>query len=250
MIGTKSWIAVAVLVLGLGAARKQEGQDGPFVCPPCGADCHANEYERAGNCSGCGMGLVPRTEVLQVAVLLFPGTDVMSFSGPAGVFASSHEANVYTVADTTDPVRCQGFLEVVPQYSFEDVPLPDVLIVPPAGPNELEDEFIMGWLAKAAEAADHVVTVGAGTIAVATTGLLDGEEVAAGGFLVRRAAEYAPEVTFRADEPVLHAGKFVTVRDDAAAVGATLDVLALIEGDEVALTTARQLGFVWPAGSK
>ena len=245
MIGMKLWIGLGVLVVGLAT-----GQDEPFVCPPCGADCHADEYERAGNCSGCGMELVPRSRVPQVAVLLFPGTDVMSFSGPAGVLAGSNGMNVFTVADTTDPLRCQGFLEVIPQYSFEDVPPIDVLIVPPVGPNELEDEYFMGWLAQAAEEADHVLTVGTGTLAAATTGLLDGEEVAAAGWALHRGPEYAPDVTFSADKRLRNAGKFVTARDNAAAIEAAFNVLALIESDEIASATAERLGFTWPREAK
>lgn len=246
MIGTKGLLGLGVLAVCLAfrEAPRLERQE-PFVCPPCGADCHDGTYAKAGNCSGCGMELVARSAVPQVAILLFPGTDVLSFSGPAGVFASSHGMNVYTVADTDDPIRCQGFLEVVPQYSFDDAPPADILIVPPAGPTELDDEYIMGWLAKAAEEADHVLTVGAGTIAAAKTGLLDGEEVAAGGFLLRRAAQYAPEVTFSSEVPVLEAGKFVTARDNAAAIDAAFTVLALVAGEDKAMTTARQLGFTW-----
>lgn len=252
MIGTKALFGLGVLTACLAfreAPGRDEGQE-PLVCPPCGADCHDDTYEKAGNCSGCGMELVARSTVPQVAILLFPGTDVMSFSGPAGVFASSRGMNVYTVADTDDPVRCQGFLEVVPKYSFDDAPPADILIVPPARPDELIDEYIMGWLAGAAAEADHVLTVGAGAIAVAKTGLLDGEEVAAGGFLLRRAAEYAPEVKFKSDLPIREAGKFVTARDSAAAIDAAFNVLASIDSADRAQTTARQLGFTWPAETR
>ena len=67
------------------------------------------------------MRLVPKSSIPDVAVLVLPGTDPASFSGPASVFSASHAMRVFTVADTTDPVRCQGYLDVVPTHGVVDL---------------------------------------------------------------------------------------------------------------------------------
>lgn len=247
--GWSGLLVAACLALTGGSAARVEvlGQDeAPWVCPPCGADCHDDTYDERGNCSRCGMELVPRSQVPQVAILVIEDSDVLSFTGPAAVFAGSYRTNVFTVADTTDPIRCQGYLEVVPRYSFDDAPPPDVLIVPPGGLDVMGDEYVMGWLRKAAERSDHVLTVAGGSVIVAKTGVLDGQEVAVGGWIATRAAQYAPEVRFATDRAIREAGKFTTARDEAAAIDASLDLLAILTDDDTARATAQRLGFVWP----
>ena len=40
------------------------GSSGKFVCPPCGCDAHQGdkdqEFDKAGACPFCGMGLIPK----------------------------------------------------------------------------------------------------------------------------------------------------------------------------------------------
>lgn len=215
-----------------------------WVCPPCGADCHDQAWPEPGACTVCGMERVPRSEVPQVAVVLFPGTDVLSFTGPATAFTVSRAGNVFTVADTVDPIRCQGYLEIVPRHSFRSAPRADVLIVPPIEPSELEDELVLEWLRGAVGAADRVLAVGSGVIAVARTGALQDADVAASfhPYWQQRATELAPDTRFHADLALLRAGKVLTARDATAALEGALRLVAELAGPEPARDAALRLG--------
>ena len=256
MIGWKSLFAASVALIAFGLPRAsippQEEPDDPFVCPPCGRGCDDGEFESGGSCSSCGMELILRSTIPQVAIALFPGTDVLSFAGPARIFASTEQMAVFTVADTRDPLRCGRYLDVVPKFAFDDAPHVDLLIVPPVRPRDMQDEYLMGWLARLAEQADYVLTVGTGSVAAAMSGELDGLEVAAGGFgfSVQLAAQFAPDVTFKTDLPIREAGKYFTARDNAASIDAAFLLLALMRSEDTAQVAAKRLGYAWPRESR
>ncbi len=255
MIGWKCWVVAGLAWTSLAGADAPRGvQDGAqevLVCPPCGGACDARTFTgdaaKSETCPGCGMRLVAQASVPHVAVLVLPGTDVASFAGPASVFASSHTMNVFTVADTTDPIQCQGYLSVVPTYAFDDAPEFDILIVPPIGHDEIEDDYIIDWIAKVSEGADFVLTVGTGSIALARTGMVDGETLPAGSLAPAAFfARFAPNVSFSSDDAVAVLDKFVVARDNAASIEAALHILSEASGDPAAETAATALGYTWP----
>ena len=66
-----------------------------------------------------------------VAVFLFDGVELLDFAGPADVFSAAGSGyKVYTVAESTEPIVSQGFVKVVPEFSIDNCPKPDVLVVP------------------------------------------------------------------------------------------------------------------------
>jgi len=111
----------------------------------------------------------PKRYTKNVAVLLYDGVEVLDFSGPAEVFASAsgYGANgqekafhLYTVSRKKSPVVSQGFLHVIPDYSIEDSPKPDILILPGGGSGIVTgDAEWMEWVKTAGRDAEHVLTV-------------------------------------------------------------------------------------------
>lgn len=75
-----------------------------------------------------------------VAILIFPEVEVLDFCGPFEVFGvtgrneSEPPFNVYTVAESRDPVLARNGLSINPAYTLEDCPPPDLLIVPGGEP--------------------------------------------------------------------------------------------------------------------
>lgn len=75
-------------------------------------------------------------EPLQVAVVTFPGVELLDFAGPAEVFAGAKDEGginfleVYTVAASTKPLKSMRFLTITPQYDATQAPAPDIVVVP------------------------------------------------------------------------------------------------------------------------
>src|SRR6185295_17954951 len=70
--------------------------------------------------------------VRTVAVLLFEGVELMDFAGPAEVFIVAAEGKAFrvvTVADSTKPLKTMGGITVTPDFSYDDAPKADVIVV-------------------------------------------------------------------------------------------------------------------------
>ena len=97
-----------------------------------------------------------------VGVLVYEQVDLLSMAAPAGVLQASDAARVFSVADTQEPVRSQGFQTLVPQFDFAHAPRIDVLVVPGGrGTRQVAtDQLVLDWIRETAARARCVVTVG------------------------------------------------------------------------------------------
>ena len=80
---------------------------------------------------------VPATRRVSVAFQLSPDAEVVDFAGPWGVFEYVSLAGqddtpfeLYTVAETTAPLRGSGGMMIVPGCTFENAPQPRIIVVP------------------------------------------------------------------------------------------------------------------------
>src|SRR5260370_9625857 len=126
-----------------------------WVCPSCCQPCDNQVFDAPGVCPSCGMPLVeqgteaahPHDVRKKVGILIFPGVEIIDFTGPYEVFGSA-DFDVYTVAETTAPVTTAMRMTVVPKYTFADAPQPDVLVVPGGGVRGARDsKATLKWVA-------------------------------------------------------------------------------------------------------
>jgi transcriptional regulator GlxA family with amidase domain len=129
-------------------------------------------------------------EQWNVGILIFDRVEVLDFAGPFEVFSrvrltpgiesrrseESAPFSVFTVARFRTPIRTTGGLEVVPRFSFDDVPRIDLLVVPGGFGTRalLEDGEVLGWIRRAASSSRLVASVCTGSLLLAKAGLLAG----------------------------------------------------------------------------
>ncbi|MGZ5958058.1 MAG: DJ-1/PfpI family protein, partial [Myxococcaceae bacterium] len=67
-----------------------------------------------------------------VAIVVYDQVEILDFAGPMEVFTAAGNGafRVFTVAPTHAPVLSQGVLTVRPDFSVEDSPAPDILVLP------------------------------------------------------------------------------------------------------------------------
>jgi transcriptional regulator GlxA family with amidase domain len=68
-----------------------------------------------------------------VAVFVHEGVELLDFAGPGEVFAAVGQGRafrVFTVAASKDPITSQRFLKVTPEFTLDDCPKPDVIVLP------------------------------------------------------------------------------------------------------------------------
>lgn len=116
-------------------------------------------------------------EQSSVGILIFENVEVLDFAGPFEVFSrtrtlpgpESRRSQEFTVAKTNAPVLATGGLTVVPDYSFEDAPNIDLLVVPGGFGTRalLEDEKTLTWIRSVAAKARQTTSVCTGSLLLA-----------------------------------------------------------------------------------
>ena len=100
------------------------------------------------------------TRIRNVAIFVHDGVELLDFAGPGEVFAIGNNAKgegfrVYTVNETTEPVKSQGFLTVTPEFTFETCPKPDVIVLPGGSTGRaMRQTKVVDWVIKNLPGAD------------------------------------------------------------------------------------------------
>jgi transcriptional regulator GlxA family with amidase domain len=114
-----------------------------------------------------------------IGIVIFPNVEELDFVGPWEVFTrvGADECRVFTVAQTTDPIRCSKGLRVLPDHSFENAPGIDILVVPGglgARTVQLQNPAMLDFLRQRSAAASITVSVCTGAFLLEKIGLLHG----------------------------------------------------------------------------
>lgn len=113
------------------------------------------------------------TQKLVVEVVATPGATLLDFAGPAEVFGVlTGHAVEFVVSDSTRPFRLQNGVALAPDYTFDDAPRPDVVIIGSQGVKG--SDKAMAWLKQIHASGGTVMSVCTGADWLAQSGLLDG----------------------------------------------------------------------------
>lgn len=117
---------------------------------------------------------------VRVAFVISDGFDMIDLAGPWEVFQDVMDypngqmrmlMTMYTVSATRSPVRSSGGATFVPQYTFDDAPPADIVVVPAQSDGSAP---VLDWLRKQNAAHKTIMSVCTGAAKLAATGLLDG----------------------------------------------------------------------------
>lgn len=114
---------------------------------------------------------------MRIAIPVFDAFTALDAIGPYEVLQRLPDAEVVFVGHQRGPVRTEnGFLAVTADAAFDEVPNPDVVVVPGGIGTRalLEDEAILGWLRRAHLTTRYTTSVCTGSLLLAAAGLLQG----------------------------------------------------------------------------
>jgi len=112
-----------------------------------------------------------------VAIPVFDAFTALDAVGPYEVLQRLPGAEVRFVGHRHGEVRTEnGYLGVLADATFDEVPAPDVVVVPGGTGTRslLEDEAILGWIRAAHAATRFTTSVCTGSLLLAAAGLLEG----------------------------------------------------------------------------
>jgi putative intracellular protease/amidase len=190
-----------------------------------------------------------------VAVVLYEGVELLDFAGPGEVFEAAgsfgesqgkRAFNVYTVAITKSPLKSQRFVTIVPDYSIDDAPKPDLIVIPGGASSALTgDARFMAWAKQAAGQSEILLTVCSGAFVPATAGLLDGRNATTWYGAIDRLRQVAPKVNVIEGRRFVDNGAIITTAGVSAGIDGALHVVARLLGRQVADQTARYMEYHW-----
>ena len=186
-------------------------------------------------------------ESRRVAIVLYPGVELLDFAGPGEVFAAAGDGafDVFTVAATHEPIVSQGFVRVTPGYAIADSPTPDLIVIPGGHVSSvLDDAKMMEWLKARAATAELTMSVCNGALVLAKAGLLDGLRATSHYGSIERLRTFS-RVTVVPGERFVDNGRIVTTQGVSAGIDGALHVVERLLGAEAAWSTARYMMYHW-----
>jgi transcriptional regulator GlxA family with amidase domain len=177
-----------------------------------------------------------------IGIVVFPNAEELDFVGPWEVFtgaqqlampnfdpaAPSPDLPVHLIAESMEPVRCAKGMRVLPDFSFENAPKLDVILVPGGmgTRTEVANPVMLEWLAEAAANCEWVTSVCTGSLLLAGAGLTREKNITTHWAFVKTLQELATESTVLDNVRYVRDGNLVT----AAGVSAGIDMALWLTG--------------------
>ena len=186
-----------------------------------------------------------------IAVAVFPDVEELDFVGPWEVLRSWQQwwpddgAEVFLVADTTDPIVCAKGMRVVADHTWVTAPPFDVLVYPggQGTRSQLKDEEVLGRLRAAAAGGTLMTSVCTGSLVYAAAGLLDGRPATTHWASLDTLAGLGDGVEVRADDRYVDSGEVITAAGVSAGIDMALHLVRRLAGEERAREVRRYIQY-------
>jgi len=176
---------------------------------------------------------------LSVGIVVYPGVEILDFSGPSEVFAATNGFKPFIVAFKKEPLKSQGFVTVTPEYSIEDCPPTDILLFPGGGTgNVINEPAFIEWIKARAKTTQFMVSVCTGAGLLSKAGLLDGLEVTTFHGYLKGLQDMTPTAKVLSETRFVDNGHIITTAGVSAGIDGALHLVARIKGEAVAKATA------------
>jgi transcriptional regulator GlxA family with amidase domain len=177
---------------------------------------------------------------MQIAILIFEELTALDAVGPYEVLSRVPETELVFVGPKAGPLRTDtGRLGLHADAVIEDVPEPDVLLIPGGHGNRplLEDERVLGWVRNAHERSALTTSVCTGSLVLGAAGILEGKRATTHWAYLDALTEYGATPV---SERFVEDGKVMTAAGVAAGIDMSLALVARLFHENVA--KAIQLG--------
>ncbi len=189
----------------------------------------------------------PARGQIPVAFLISDGAVVIDFCGPWEVFQdviipSRQEMpfRLYTVAETKKPIRTSGGMQIVPDSTIRDAPVPKVIVIPA---QHEPSPAVLDWIRKSSKTADVTMSVCTGAFVLAKTGLLDGKSATTYHGAFERFATAFPSVHLKRGARFVENRNLATAGGLSSGIDLALRVVERYYGREVAQKTAYNMEY-------
>ena len=186
-----------------------------------------------------------------IAVVLFDGAEELDYAGPWEVLAAwatqwpDDGIEVFTVADSPEPVRSAKGLRVLADHTWASAPPIDVLVYPGGRGTrrELADDEVLGRLRSLRDAGTLMTSICTGALVFASAGLLRNRPATTWWGSLDLLAELDPTIEVRPDDRFVDSGEIVTAAGVSAGIDMALHLVARLHSPERAREVRRYIQY-------
>ncbi|MGJ9460644.1 DJ-1/PfpI family protein [Oceanobacillus sp. CF4.6] len=188
----------------------------------------------------------------KAGIFLFDDVEVLDFAGPFEVFSVTALENgdkpfvVKTISEKGNLIVARNGLKVQPDYSFDNMPRFDILIIPGglgAREREIHNDNVITWIRNEMKNVQLMTSVCTGALLLAKAGLLKGKMATTHWASLERLETEFPEVTVQREVKFVDEGNIVTSGGISAGINMSFHIVKRILGPEVAQTTAKRMEY-------
>ena len=196
-----------------------------------------------------------------VGIFLFPEIEVLDFAGPYEVFTTASRVlarknsslgpafHVFSVAETSAPVRARAGLQFIPDAIFGRHPAIDLLIIPGGVvTEEMEKHPVIDWIKSQAASATVTASVCTGAFLLAKAGVISNHKVTTHWEDIPDLQHAFPELNVVSNTRWVDEGAVVTSAGISAGIDMSLHLVSRFFGEPLAEGTARQMEYGWNRG--
>jgi len=188
---------------------------------------------------------------LNVAILVYPGVEMIDMNGPADVFIKANNLNggkyrLYTVAENNQPLISEAsIVAITPAYSITNCPSPDIIVIP--GQILSEDTYQSGsgspalidWLIQVSQKTGIIImSVCVGAYILAKTGLLTGKKATTHYDAIDYLQKQYAKIQFIKNVRYVQDGNFITTGGITSGIDGALHLIEQLDSPDIAQQVA------------
>jgi putative intracellular protease/amidase len=170
---------------------------------------------------------------MDIAIPVYDRFTALDAIGPYEVLSRLPDARVRWIGHEKRPYVTDRGLHLVAEATLEEVPSPDVIVVPGGTGTValLEDERLLDWIRTADATSQWTTSVCTGALLLAAAGLLDGLQATTHFLYMDRLAAYGVQTT---EQRVVEQGKIITAAGVSSGIDMALTLAGRIAGEPMA----------------
>ncbi len=191
-----------------------------------------------------------------VAFLIMDGTYNTEFTAPYDIFQHTQyrknikQMNVFTVANTDEPITTFEGVKIIPDYNYvkDSLPKIDILVVPSAEHHldtDLEDQTMINFVKQVDKTALYMTSHCDGAFVLAKAGVLDKVVSTTFPSDIDKMRTMFPDLDIRKEVLFVHDDKYITSAGGAKSFEAALYLCEYLYGAEIARSLAGGLVIDW-----
>ena len=189
------------------------------------------------------------TKQFTYGIFIYEQVAELDLVGPLQVFAASNHllggGRVVTIAQNTEPLSGAGGLRMIPDYSIDDAPDLDVLLLPGTAEVDeyaLSNDRAIDWVREQYDKVNYMTAVCTGGLILQKAGLLKGRKATTHWMLMDSLIK-DPEVEELPDMRYVRDGKIVTSQGISAGIDMALWLVGEIHTPDHARQVRRILQY-------